>query len=90
VVLAFGKSDNLAAAYGIAVTTTMLLTTGLVTVVMHNAWKWSLPVVACLGTVFLVVDLSFFSANLLKIAAGGWFPLLLGGLIFFLMVTWHT
>ncbi|MFX8180117.1 KUP/HAK/KT family potassium transporter, partial [Acinetobacter baumannii] len=75
--LAFGKSDNLAAAYGIAVSTTMLLTTGLVTVVMHNAWKWSLPVVACLGTVFLVVDLSFFSANLLKIAAGGWFPLLL-------------
>lgn len=90
VVLAFGKSDNLAAAYGIAVTTTMLLTTGLVTVVMHNAWKWSLPVVASLGAVFLAVDLSFFSANLLKIAAGGWFPLLLGGLIFFLMVTWHT
>ena len=71
VVLAFGKSDNLAAAYGIAVTTTMLLTTGLVTVVMHNAWKWSLPVVASLGAVFLAVDLSFFSANLLKIAAGG-------------------
>jgi KUP system potassium uptake protein len=90
VVLAFGKSDNLAAAYGIAVTTTMLLTTGLVTVVMHNAWKWSVPVVAALGTVFLAVDLSFFGANLLKIAAGGWFPLLLGGLIFFLMVTWHT
>lgn len=90
VVLAFGKSDNLAAAYGIAVTTTMVLTTGLVTVVMRNAWKWSLPVVACIGAVFLAVDLSFFSANLLKIAAGGWFPLLLGGLIFFLMVTWHT
>ncbi|PLT18215.1 potassium transporter Kup [Ralstonia mannitolilytica] len=90
VVLAFGKSDNLAAAYGIAVTTTMVLTTGLVTVVMRNAWKWSLPVVAGLGAVFLAVDLSFFSANLLKIAAGGWFPLLLGGLIFFLMVTWHT
>ncbi|CAJ0786379.1 Low affinity potassium transport system protein kup [Ralstonia psammae] len=90
VVLAFGKSDNLAAAYGIAVTTTMVLTTGLVTVVMRNAWKWRLWLVACLGTVFLAVDLSFFSANLLKIAAGGWFPLLLGGLIFFLMVTWHT
>ncbi|MCO5399680.1 potassium transporter Kup [Ralstonia soli] len=90
VVLAFGKSDNLAAAYGIAVTTTMVLTTGLVTVVMRNAWKWSLPLVACIGAVFLAVDLSFFSANLLKIAAGGWFPLLLGGLIFFLMVTWHT
>jgi len=89
-VLAFGKSDNLAAAYGIAVTTTMLLTTGLVTVVMRNAWKWSLPVVACVGAVFLAVDLSFFGANLLKIAAGGWFPLLLGGMIFFLMVTWHS
>lgn len=90
VVLAFGKSDNLAAAYGIAVTTTMVLTTGLVTVVMRNAWKWRLSLVACIGAVFLAVDLSFFSANLLKIAAGGWFPLLLGGLIFFLMVTWHS
>jgi len=46
--------------------------------------------VACIGAVFLAVDLSFFAANLLKIAAGGWFPLLLGGLIFFLMVTWHS
>ncbi|MDE2201773.1 MAG: potassium transporter Kup [Burkholderiaceae bacterium] len=90
VVLAFGKSDNLAAAYGIAVTTTMVLTTCLVTVVMRNTWRWGLPVVVTLGAVFLAVDLSFFAANLLKIAAGGWFPLLLGGLIFFLMVTWHT
>ncbi|WP_412771130.1 KUP/HAK/KT family potassium transporter [Ralstonia solanacearum] len=57
-VLAFGKSDNLAAAYGIAVTTTMVMTTGLVTVVMRNAWKWSVPAVALLGTVFLAVDLS--------------------------------
>ncbi|WKZ86479.1 potassium transporter Kup [Ralstonia pickettii] len=90
VVLAFGKSDNLAAAYGIAVTTTMVLTSCLVMVVMRHAWKWSLPAVIGIGSVFLSVDLSFLCANLLKIAAGGWFPLLLGGLIFFLMMTWHT
>lgn len=89
VVLAFKKSENLAAAYGIAVTTTMIITTILALVVMRNVWKWHPVLVAMAGFVFLLLDISFFSANLLKIAEGGWFPLLLGSFAFFLLMTWH-
>lgn len=90
VVLAFKKSDNLAAAYGIAVTTTMVITTFLAAVVMRNVWKWNPVLVTLIGLSFLLVDLAFFSANLLKIAEGGWFPLLMGGTAFFLLMTWHS
>ncbi|WP_454763701.1 potassium transporter Kup [Cupriavidus campinensis] len=90
VVLAFRKSENLAAAYGIAVTTTMVITTFLAALVMRNVWKWHTALVTLIGLTFLLVDLAFFSANLLKIAEGGWFPLLMGGIAFFLLMTWHS
>jgi len=90
VVVAFKKSENLAAAYGIAVTTTMVITTFLAAVVMRNVWKWHPVLVTLIGLSFLLVDLAFFSANLLKIAEGGWFPLLMGGTAFFLLMTWHS
>ncbi|WP_420993848.1 potassium transporter Kup [Cupriavidus sp. 30B13] len=90
VVVAFKKSDNLAAAYGIAVTTTMVITTFLAAVVMRNVWKWNPVLVTLIGVSFLLVDLAFFSANLLKVAEGGWFPLLMGGTAFFLLMTWHS
>ena len=90
VVLAFKKSDNLAAAYGIAVTTTMVITTFLAALVMRNVWKWNPALVTLISLLFLVVDLSFFAANLLKIAEGGWFPLLMGATAFFLLMTWHS
>lgn len=88
-VLAFGSSDNLAAAYGIAVAGTMVITTGLLAVVARRLWHWSMPVtVAVIGT-FLVVDLAFFVANAVKIPQGGWFPLLIGAVVFTLMSTWR-
>jgi len=90
VVVSFKKSDNLAAAYGIAVTTTMVITTFLAAVVMRNVWKWNPVLVTLIGLTFLLVDMAFFAANLLKIAEGGWFPLLMGGTAFFLLMTWHS
>lgn len=90
VVLGFKKSENLAAAYGIAVTTTMVLTTLLAGVVMHTVWKWRTWLVALISFAFLAVDLAFLSANLLKITQGGWFPLLLGGFSFALLMTWYS
>ncbi|CAJ0894568.1 Low affinity potassium transport system protein kup [Ralstonia sp. LMG 32965] len=89
VVLAFKKSDNLAAAYGIAVTTTMVITTVLAAVVMRSVWRWHPALVTLVSLCFLVVDMAFFSANLLKIRDGGWFPLTLGGAVFFLLMTWY-
>ncbi len=85
----FGSSDRLAGAYGTAVSTTMLLTTALLYFAMRECWRWSLPVALLAGGVFLVVDLAFFSANLLKIAEGGWIPLCAGAALFVLMTTWH-
>ncbi|MFC5473102.1 potassium transporter Kup [Paraherbaspirillum soli] len=90
VVLAFKKSDNLAAAYGVAVTTTMLITTVLAGVVMRRIWKWHPLLVALVIGGFFIVDFAFFSANLLKIVDGGWFPLLLGAIAFFLLMTWYA
>jgi KUP system potassium uptake protein len=88
--IAFGSSDRLAGAYGTAVATTMLLTTGLLYKAMRDVWKWpALPAVAVIS-VLLMVDLSFFSANLLKIAEGGWLPLSFAGALFVVMVTWRT
>jgi KUP system potassium uptake protein len=90
VVLAFKKSDNLAAAYGVAVTTTMVITTVLAAVVMRTIWKWHTGLVTLVISIFFIVDFSFFAANLMKIVDGGWFPLLLGGSAFFLLMTWYS
>jgi KUP system potassium uptake protein len=88
VVIGFRSSDNLAAAYGIAVTTTMIITTVLVAYVMTGVWKWRKAVVAPIILGFLVVDLAFFGANLIKVAEGGWLPLTIGAILFFLLTTW--
>ncbi len=88
-VLAFGSSDNLAAAYGIAVAGTMVITTGLLAVVARRLWRWSLPVTVAVIGFFLMVDLAFFLANAVKIPQGGWFPLLIGVVVFTLMSTWR-
>ena len=85
----FGSSDRLAGAYGTAVSTTMLLTTALLYNVMRDVWRWSVPAAAAVAGVFLVVDLTFFAANLLKLLDGGFIPLLLGALIFTIMVCWR-
>jgi KUP system potassium uptake protein len=86
--VAFKNSDNLAAAYGVAVTTTMVITTILFYVVATERWRWSPWVVAPLCGVFLVVDAAFFSANIIKVEHGGWLPLLIALAIFTLMSTW--
>ena len=85
----FGSSDALAGAYGTAVSTTMLLTTALLFNAMRDIWRWPVPVALVLSGVFLLIDLVFFSANLMKIREGGWIPLAFGGLIFLVMTTWH-
>lgn len=87
--IAFGSSDRLAGAYGTAVSTTMLLTTALLYGAMRNRWGWSMLAALPIAGLFLAVDLSFFAANLLKIAEGGWIPLLFGGVLFVIMMTWH-
>ena len=88
-VLGFRSSDNLGAAYGIAVTGTMTMTTLLALVVARKRWHWSWPTVLLVGVLFLIIDLSFFGANLLKVAHGGWFPLVLGVVLFSVMTTWR-
>jgi len=88
-VLGFRSSDNLGAAYGIAVTGTMVITTLLALVVARFQWHWSLPAVFATGACLLSVDLGFFSANLVKVAHGGWFPLALGLCVFVAMTTWR-
>jgi KUP system potassium uptake protein len=89
-VAGFGSSSRLAAAYGIAVTLTMVVTTILFYLAARRLWGWSAlgagAVVAC----FLVVDVAFTGANLLKIAHGGWVPLLIGGAVFTVMATWQS
>jgi KUP system potassium uptake protein len=88
VVLGFQSSTHLAAAYGIAVTSTMVITTIIFAVVARNRWRWSAPWVAMMVAFFLVVDLAFFGANIVKIPQGGWFPLVAAALIFIAMTTW--
>ncbi|GLS14351.1 potassium transporter Kup [Hydrogenophaga electricum] len=84
----FRSSSNLAAAYGIAVTLDMLITTVLTFFVIRYGWRY--PLALCLMATgwFFLIDLAFFSSNLLKLFAGGWFPLLIGGVVFMLMMTW--
>lgn len=88
-VFAFGSSSALAAAYGVAVSTTMVVTTILAFFVARERWGWKVVAAASVSAAFLVVDLSFFGANMLKIAEGGWFPLAVAGVVFTLMTTWH-
>lgn len=87
-VIGFGSSSNLAAAYGVGVTTTMVITTLLFAVVMHERWNWSRLVVVLLSGAFFIIDLSFWGANMIKVPDGGWFPLLVAGLIIIFMTTW--
>ncbi len=87
-VLGFGSSTALAGAYGIAVTGTMAITTVLAFVVARRIWRWNLVLCVALFGAFLLVDLGFFSANIVKIVEGGWFPLAFGLGVFVLMSTW--
>ncbi len=87
-VVMFKSSSNLAAAYGIAVTLDMLITTVLTFFVIRYGWRYPLALCVAATGVFFVVDLAFFTSNLLKLFAGGWFPLLIGGVVFMLMMTW--
>ena len=87
-VFGFRSSTNLAAAYGTAVTGTMIMTTLLFHTVVRDRWGWPLWHARALTTVFLVVDLAFFAGNLIKIEEGGWFPLAVAALVYTLMTTW--
>ncbi len=88
-VIGFGSSSRLAAAYGVAITITMVITTVLFFLLVTSRWHWSLPVAILISGVFFAIDLSFLGANLLKIHDGGWFPLLVAGTVFTLMSTWR-
>ena len=88
-VLGFRTSSNLAAAYGVAITTTMLITTILFYVVARRRWNWPFAIALPVATFFILIDLAFFGANMLKVAHGGWFPLLVSACILFLMLTWR-
>ncbi len=87
-VVMFRSSSNLAAAYGIAVCTDMLITTILTFYVIRYGWKYPLALCIAATSVFFVVDFAFFASNLMKLFAGGWFPLAIGGGVFTLMITW--
>ncbi|PVZ86644.1 potassium transporter Kup [Serratia sp. S1B] len=85
----FKSSDNLAAAYGIAVSLTMTMTTGLLFVAMREVWKWSLTVSLIVAGGFFIIDLSFLIANLTKVLQGGYLPLLLAAAVYIVMLIWH-
>lgn len=89
-VIGFRSSGNLAAAYGIAVTGDMVITTLLAAVVFREVWHWSKLKTGLLIGLFLIIDLAFFGANVLKIPDGGWVPLVIGLIIFVLMLTWKS
>jgi KUP system potassium uptake protein len=87
--IGFGKSDNLAAAYGIAVSLTMLMTSALLFIAMREIWGWSLWAAGSVAAFFLVIDSAFFLANLSKIADGGYVPLILAISVYGVMWIWH-
>ncbi|MEN9678687.1 MAG: hypothetical protein RIS76_4583, partial [Verrucomicrobiota bacterium] len=89
-VIGFESSSNLAAAYGIAVTLTMLITTLLFYFAARRLWKWGMLATLAIVIPAFVIELAFFGANVLKIVHGGWFPLVVGTVIFTLMTTWRT
>ena len=88
-VVFFKSSDKLAAAYGIAVSLTMLMTTGLLFVAMREVWRWSLVSSAVIAFCFLVIDATFLFANLIKVLEGGYIPLLMAAAICTVMLIWH-
>ncbi|MBL8837744.1 MAG: potassium transporter Kup [Alphaproteobacteria bacterium] len=87
-VVTFRSSSNLASAYGIAVTGTMITTSILFFVVMVTVWGWRWQLAAAVVGFFGIIDICFFAANIIKVVEGGWFPLLIGAVIFSLMTTW--
>jgi KUP system potassium uptake protein len=87
--IGFGKSDNLAAAYGIAVSLTMLMTSALLFIAMRQVWGWNLIAAGSVAAFFLVIDSAFFLANLTKVAEGGYVPLLLAIAVYAMMWIWH-
>jgi KUP system potassium uptake protein len=87
-VVYFRSSSNLAAAYGIAVISTMTITSIMFTIVAHERWRWNWLAAGALGSVFLLIDLAFLGANAVKIPHGGWFPLIVAVIIFTVMTTW--
>ena len=89
-VLGFRSSSSLAAAYGVAVTTDMVFTTILFSVVARRLWGWSIPLLLVMAGGFLAVDLAFWGANIVKIPHGGWFPLVIAGVVFVLFTTWKS
>jgi KUP system potassium uptake protein len=88
-VMLFRSSSALASAYGIAVTGTMVVTSMLAFVAIWKVWRWSALAAACLIGPFLLIDLTFLSANVLKIFEGGWMPLALGSMVMLVMYTWR-
>jgi len=90
IVFGFGSSGALAAAYGIAVALTMIITAILLHVIAVERWRWPLPAALAVTATFLAIDLTFFSANLLKFVQGGWLPIAIGISLFTLMTTWKT
>jgi KUP system potassium uptake protein len=87
--IGFGKSDRLAAAYGIAVSATMLMTSVLLYIAMREIWRWDRLAAGAVAGVFIAVDAGFVAANSVKIADGGYVPLVLAGLVYGLMLIWH-
>jgi KUP system potassium uptake protein len=87
--IGFGKSDNLAAAYGIAVSATMLATSALLFIAMRQIWGWGFIRAGAVAGTFIVIDLAFFISNLTKIASGGYVPLLLAAFVYGIMLIWH-
>ncbi|MEO7504204.1 MAG: potassium transporter Kup [Sphingomicrobium sp.] len=89
-IVTFKQSTNLASAYGIAVTGTMFLTTCMLAVLLFQVWKWNRILAGGIVGLFLVIDGAYFASNLTKIPDGGWFPLLVAGIIFTVLTTWAT
>jgi KUP system potassium uptake protein len=87
--IGFGKSDNLASAYGIAVSLTMLMTSVLLFIAMREIWRWSLLAAGTVAAFFFIVDSAFFLANLTKVADGGYVPLILAVTVYGIMWIWH-
>lgn len=85
----FQSSDRLAAAYGIAVSFTMIMTSGLIYVAMREVWRWGLLISGLIAGLFFVVDLSFLTANMVKILDGGYVPLLMAIVLYGVMMIWH-
>jgi KUP system potassium uptake protein len=89
IAIAFKSSDKLSGAYGTAVSTTMLMTTALIFDVMRERWRWNIALAGSVAFILVLVDTSFFAANLLKIVQGGYVPLAIGFVLFTMMLVWH-